>query len=79
MNKHLFAAFLVIMLISSLADAKSSFGEKAKGALKKVYNKMKDLAGKSEYGCPVVSSFCEQHCERMGKKGECSLLKCNCS
>nr|AEX09209.1 beta-KTx-like peptide [Pandinus cavimanus] len=79
MKKHLVAAFLVIMLIFSHADAKSTFGQKVKQAAKKAYNKMKEIADKSEYGCPMVSSFCKQHCERMGKAGECSFLNCECS
>uniref|UniRef100_T1DMR6 CSab-Uro-2 n=1 Tax=Urodacus manicatus TaxID=1330407 RepID=T1DMR6_UROMN len=79
MAKHLLAAFLVIMLISSLADGKTTVGQKVKNAAKKVYNKVKELVGQSEYGCPLVSSFCEQFCERKAQKGNCDGFECLCA
>nr|AZL95816.1 potassium channel toxin [Didymocentrus krausi] len=79
MNKNLLAAFLLIMLISTLADGKNSVVKKVKTVAKKVYNKMKNLVAQSEYGCPMVSNFCEDVCKRKGKDGQCDFLECICS
>uniref|UniRef100_A0A1W7RAY0 BKTx n=1 Tax=Hadrurus spadix TaxID=141984 RepID=A0A1W7RAY0_9SCOR len=79
MVKNFFAAFLIIMLISSLVDGKSTVGQKLKKKLNQMVDKVKEVVNKSEYMCPLVSSYCKQHCARLGKSGECDLLECTCS
>uniref|UniRef100_A0A224XGQ4 Putative Potassium channel toxin n=1 Tax=Megacormus gertschi TaxID=1843536 RepID=A0A224XGQ4_9SCOR len=79
MVKSVIVVAFLAMILMSLADAKSAFVEKAKGAFTKVGKKIKEIAGKSEYMCPLVSSFCEQHCARLKKSGDCDLLKCKCT
>nr|7WKF_A Chain A, Beta-KTx-like peptide LaIT2 [Liocheles australasiae] len=59
--------------------AKKPFVQRVKNAASKAYNKLKGLAMQSQYGCPIISNMCEDHCRRKKMEGQCDLLDCVCS
>nr|Q0GY43.1 RecName: Full=Potassium channel toxin TdiKIK; Short=TdKIK; Flags: Precursor [Tityus discrepans]ABE98264.1 KIK [Tityus discrepans] len=79
-----FALLVALLLIHSLAEAgkgKEVLG-KIKNKLVEVKEKIKagwdKLTSKSEYACPVIDKFCEDHCAAKNAIGKCDDFKCQC-
>uniref|UniRef100_Q0GY42 Potassium channel toxin TcoKIK n=2 Tax=Tityus TaxID=6886 RepID=KBX2_TITCO len=36
------------------------------------------LTSESEYACPAIDKFCEDHCAAKKAVGKCDDFKCNC-
>nr|ACJ23145.1 putative potassium channel toxin Tx633 [Buthus occitanus israelis] len=71
-------------MISSVIEAGrgKQFMTNVKEKLTQVKNKMKNswdrLTSMSEYACPVIEKWCEDHCEAKKAIGKCEDTECKC-
>uniref|UniRef100_A0A2I9LP49 KTx n=1 Tax=Centruroides hentzi TaxID=88313 RepID=A0A2I9LP49_9SCOR len=83
-RRWIWALLACLLLLHSLAEA-----GKGREILNKMKKKLADakvtvkaawskLTSKSEYACPVIDKFCEDHCAAKESIGKCEDFKCMC-
>nr|P86822.2 RecName: Full=Tityustoxin-19; Short=Ts19; AltName: Full=Potassium channel toxin beta-Ktx 2; Contains: RecName: Full=Ts19 fragment I; AltName: Full=Potassium channel toxin beta-Ktx 2-1; Contains: RecName: Full=Ts19 fragment II; Short=Ts19 Frag-II; AltName: Full=Potassium channel toxin beta-Ktx 2-2; Contains: RecName: Full=Ts19 fragment III; Short=Ts19 Frag-III; Flags: Precursor [Tityus serrulatus]QPD99052.1 potassium channel toxin Ts19 [Tityus serrulatus] len=79
-----FALLFALLLVHSLTEAGK--GKEILGKIKEKIIEAKDkmkagwerLTSQSEYACPAIDKFCEDHCAAKKAVGKCDDFKCNC-
>nr|AIL48789.1 potassium channel blocker pMeKTx28-3 [Mesobuthus eupeus] len=84
MKQQFFLFLAVIVMISSVIEAgrgkefMSSLKEKLGGVKEKIKHSWNKLTSMSEYACPVIEKWCEDHCEANKAIGKCENTECKC-
>ncbi|XP_023220228.1 potassium channel toxin TdiKIK isoform X2 [Centruroides sculpturatus] len=83
-RRWIWALLASLLLLHTLAEA-----GRGKEIMSKIKKKLADakvtvkgawdkLTSKSEYACPVIEKFCEDHCAAKESIGKCEDFKCLC-
>nr|AIX87693.1 potassium channel blocker AbKTx-5 [Androctonus bicolor]AIX87694.1 potassium channel blocker AbKTx-5 [Androctonus bicolor] len=84
MKQQFFLFLAVIVMISSVIEAEkgkefmANIKEKLNEVKEKVKSSWNKLTSMSEYACPVIEKWCEDHCEAKKAIGKCDDTKCKC-
>nr|AIX87690.1 potassium channel blocker AbKTx-2 [Androctonus bicolor] len=84
MKQQFFLFLAVIVMISSVIEAgkgkefMANIKEKLNEVKEKVKSSWNKLTSMSEYACPVIEKWCEDHCKAKKAIGKCDDTKCKC-